>query len=1162
MSQTDAILLHQTLHAFVDFKTSTLQCSTSLVFQPATPDLAEIVLNARDLDIHSVRVNRQPAACNLVAPLSTQVIEGRWVRDIDSFLRVDAQNQDIAANGQLRVTIPMAVRAEMKSWADNHLASSSPPADALPGPLVVEIDYTTAQGVEFVSPCAEHPRRAPHAFTTGGEASRWFPCAEFGPGAQRCTFELQLSCDSHLTAFASGDLGAVTPCPQKDGGALRTHVFRSSVPLSCTDVGWVVGLFADTRHLDTLVAAPLRVCVRKDGVGHVRVAKRASAWSRQLAPVCESLQGASEVLHVITGRMRAFRDQFIVFVEDGPPEPVVFAGLIVAPVALMHSRRELEQAVETRRVLVHALACSWLAPIARLDTAADAWVVAAIAQYAVSVALSKWLGHVGFVYDAFLRRVHLCSQERAQSAHPSWTIAAEARRERARASSSTSLSLQALASSVPNPLQGVPASSSAPVADAFGEVEIAVHEPLLAILWNGYRHPLNCVDAMQRLKLGLVMDMYASALGDEDLRRAIRGLLESESPTTAAVLSGERFFSSIRQATERTTSESWHDRFEETWFRSSRIPSLCTRVSFNRKRGHIDVRLFVEQEYHHTALAVSLPQQFTGPLEFHTNEFDGISKHVHQVTVQDSNGIHITLPSRSKMPRNRTRKEVNEDQIGLGEYLLRHVDTPLRWVHVDRDAVWMRPVVVIQSEMMCTHQLFFDPHLLAQLDAIDCLRRISGTGTEPLSHRVLVLTLRDTKRFHGVRSRAALAIAEACRHPHRTNVSVAALVNAYQNLSLEGGLLRRNRFADLESYFVLCGVCTALGVARAPSGLSPPACVSQLLGLLRDSDNSREPYNDYILVSCAARALGNVALEPADPLLLEVFAALRRLIDLDTILPSFQLSATRAALAAVADLIAARQLGLYLADVSSSVRAALDNSCSGAPDDPERLSFDFLAFARRQYPSVVRAAALSCALRVSLVAVTKLRDIKWLSVILPAALDVVKHEKRMGVRHALVRGMLDGLSTNTARLALVLRNQTMLQFRAATRGLSPVEARRAQRRFHGSLLWGMARRDYPDEKSPPWLHDACVLLWDLICDPFASPGLVDDLLRLARLLGGDASSVHSFTAPQLLVTPAAVLPASYKRYMDALDEAAAFAVQSEVVSTSAKRVLLVDSTAT
>ncbi|KAL6159487.1 Transcription initiation factor TFIID subunit 2 [Exserohilum turcicum] len=284
---------------------------------------------------------------------------------------------------------------------------------------------------------------------------------------------------------------------------------------------------------------------------------------------------------------------------------------------------------------------------------------------------------------------------------------------------------------------------------------------------------------------------------------------------------------------------------------------------------------------------------FVGPMTIRIHEADG-TPYEHIVDI-NSNNVKVEIPYNTKykrLKRNRLNKERMAAAAGLdasGEtqedvtfYMLgdlftspqeheewRLDDWPpedeakqegeaYEWIRIDADFEWIcRTNIEDMPSYMYVSQLQQDKDVVAQAESIQFLANKEG---HKLISTFLVKTLMDNRYFHGIRTMAAMVLAQSALK--RTEwVGLFHLMKAFRELFClpNSPMTRSNDFSDRSMYLIQCAIPRAIAKIKGEDGRSPLEAKRFLLDLVRYNDNRGNDYSDdhYIatLMRCLAETL-------------------------------------------------------------------------------------------------------------------------------------------------------------------------------------------------------------------------------------------------------------------------------------------------------------------
>ncbi|KAK0505753.1 TATA-binding protein associated factor Taf2 [Armillaria luteobubalina] len=273
--------------------------------------------------------------------------------------------------------------------------------------IVVKISYSLrnpVDGFEFVLPDDSHPHRVPHAYTTPScpDASRcWVPCAD--SVNDKCTWEFEFVVPRYLEELdplqdeeandlsptlvvCSGELVEQVAHPYNSNKTI--FIFSQAVLTSVQHIAFAAGPF----HILT---------IPPEGMSD-----DTTTTSQQPGMYAFCLPGQEAYLSTSTSALRSamtfyatefgsypFGSYKVVFVDELPVERFDSSTLCLVTVDLLHGDDAIEQAIEVRQILSHALACQWAGINIQPKTWSDIWLVNGLALYINGLFLRKLFGN-------------------------------------------------------------------------------------------------------------------------------------------------------------------------------------------------------------------------------------------------------------------------------------------------------------------------------------------------------------------------------------------------------------------------------------------------------------------------------------------------------------------------------------------------------------------------------------------------------------------------------------------------------------------------------------------------------------------------------------------------------------------------------------------------
>ncbi|KAF8079062.1 hypothetical protein FPV67DRAFT_1558205 [Lyophyllum atratum] len=397
---------------------------TEITIVPTSKELRTVYLNSRQCTIHTVTVAGHQADFTHSDPL-TNITMGLPNEAQDCHRHPELKRKLYAAlqegdEGELAIAIPREVPLKQSGHLPTGavFSEAATPEPQTPGftqsqtipefsPITINIAYSLrnpVDGFEFVLPTDSYPYRVPHAYTSPSspDAARcWVPCVD--NMWEKCTWEFEFVVPRYLEeqevdqdeeeqsdatptlVICSGDLVEQVAHPYNSNKTI--FLFSQSVLTSVQHIAFAAGPF----HLHTIPA---------DGT--------ADDVSGAVQPLMHAfcLPGHENLLPITTGVLRQamtfystefgsypFGSYKVVFVEELPTQRFDSSTFSILTTDLLHGDDAIEQALETRQVLAHALACQWAGINILPKNWSDTWLVNGLSLYITGLFLRKLLGN-------------------------------------------------------------------------------------------------------------------------------------------------------------------------------------------------------------------------------------------------------------------------------------------------------------------------------------------------------------------------------------------------------------------------------------------------------------------------------------------------------------------------------------------------------------------------------------------------------------------------------------------------------------------------------------------------------------------------------------------------------------------------------------------------
>ncbi|KAG6333744.1 hypothetical protein ID866_5345, partial [Astraeus odoratus] len=832
---------HQKVVLEIDFSGS-LWGYTEITLVPNSANLRTIHLHSRQCTIHSVTVASHQADFVHYDPLANVNIS--TPQDAHTYPELKRKIYSALAEGdegELSIAIPKEVPLRQLGQpahpvTTDLVSETATPEPQTPGPssqtpapgpefmpIVVHIEYSLrnpVDGIQFVLPTDAYPYRVPHAFTTPSspDAARcWVPCID--NLWEKCTWEFEFVVPRYLdepdptqrnddmdfgepqgsfptVVVCTGDLVEQVAHPNNSNKTI--FLFSQSVLTSVQHVAFAAGPF----HVYQIPSEPSM----EEGSGVAQPLMHAFC-----------LPGHESMLHTSTSFLRLamnfystdfgsypFGSYKIVVVDDLPAQRFDGATLSLVAVDLLHGDDAIEQVIETRQALSHALACQWMGLNILPKAWSDMWLVNGLALYITGLFIRKQLGNNEYRYR--LKRDMQRVVEWDNGSMPP----------------------------ICQPQHADP--------------------------------PDSAVLPFVNLKAPLVLHILDRRLGKSGtslglsrvLPKIFLSAISGELPNNA--LSTHSFLRTCRKVSGVELRS-----FAEQWIYGSGCPAFGFSASFNRKKMAVEITMRQEvpayKVHEHSEVSKMLfkpVQLFEGQMTVRIHEADG-TPYEHVLDIRSLfKRYEVPFNTKYKRIRRNTKRYLARQaaaqaaaegdaeaaeamgliDMGFGLEIWENEKerenwkvadwteedeqmmsgATYEWIRMDADFEWIAAIAFDQPDFMWVSQLQRDRDVVAQLEAVHALARqptaiVSSTFTK---------TVLVTNYYYRIRCEAALAL-------------VNSLIHAISRVRFENG--------------------------------KAPAVVRQfLIDQLRYNDNTANPYSDalYICTLISSMACAMVSTAPPE----------------------------------------------------------------------------------------------------------------------------------------------------------------------------------------------------------------------------------------------------------------------------------------------------------
>lgn len=552
-----------------------------------------------------------------------------------------------------------------------------------------------------------------------------------------------------------------------------------------------------------------------------------------------------------------FSSYKMVFVDEPIVDSHSTSTLTVCSADLLHPRNVIDQAMETRQVLSHAIAFQWVGINIIQKTWSDTWLINGLSLYITGLFLRKLMGNNEYRFRLKKDCDRLCA----------WDI-------------------------------GMP-----PV------YQVGMTEPPDATLlpFINLKAPLVLHILDRRLcKVGASLGL--GRVIPKVFLQAITGEMSNNALSTHSFLRTCRKVSGVDLKS-----------FADQWIYASGCPKLICTAHFNRKK--LLIEMHVRQESPAAQFAAARPEEainsnpvklFEGQMTVRIHEADG-TPYEHVLDIKGpAKRYEVPFNTKYKRVRRNTKRfqarqaaaaaaaEGDQDAVeaigmidlgfGLGlwedeqererwkvadwteEDEAMMASAPYEWIRLDADFEWIAQIYFDQPDYMWISQLQRDRDVVAQLAAVHAISLLPS----PITSSMLTRTALVTKYFYRVRTEAVQALVQ-CATPQLDYLGFFHLLllfrtrfcyeppreadasNPFEMVCIP----RANDFSDFSEYFLQRALVHAISRVRNERGRTLPHVKRFLINLLRYNDNSTNKFVDDFYIAGVVIALAG-AFVPAD----------------------------------------------------------------------------------------------------------------------------------------------------------------------------------------------------------------------------------------------------------------------------------------------------------
>ncbi|KAI9297903.1 hypothetical protein K502DRAFT_346691 [Neoconidiobolus thromboides FSU 785] len=855
---------HQKVSLDIDFASKAILATTELQIYFNSAQLPYIRLHSKIVDINQIFINNVECRFEIFDPSveTCQIYSKSNYRDPEVFQKLFNSTKDISNLGELAIEIPSSIDLQ------NHLSpdivnkdeeNSNAPPTARTAPAFLRIDYiirNPQSGVVFSSNSRVNENDVSSYLYTlnqlgAGDARYWVPTLD--EQGQRFTWELDfvvtkrnLKTNSDISVVASGV--QVTQNKQLQDDTVLNQYFVA-FPCPAYLVSFSIGRF-DSLLITELDCDENEQEVNNNAYGNNGkqvIAYSPIGWKEELRHTTQTVEKTLDYYMTEFGPY-PLDSLKIVFLQTSNIPMIVGAEVIIISLEFLHSDEIIDQTFETRRIIALALASQYFGANIVPKDPTDIWII---------------LGFSGFMTSLFLKSHFGYNEYRYRMKQDMIKIS-----------------------------------------------QLDVNRPPLYNEKLAYPYDLEDISFI-RLKGTFVLYMLdkqmlkgAAAYG---LHRLIPKILMSAMVGELGpgnLVSTYWFLKTCRKVSGVTIRS-----FADQWIYSSGCPIFSFKYQFNRKKMVVEIEF--EQTTTNAALSLNEEQEglikpakfFTGNLTACIQEPDGTPyEHILEIH-ENSSHFEVQFNTKYKRIRRTTKRfQKRKAEAAAAEAIVKDQldgDNPeddvlfltedgnegekeawriiewgeadkesnesatFEWIRLDSDFEWICIVNLEQPDYMWAGQLEKDRDVVSQYEAVVALRRFPSLATST----TLLRTIMNNQCFYRIRADAALSLVY-CSLERLEYIGRDHLLRIYHKRfcidtlkdekNPELFLPKPNDFASFTEYFVQKALITGLSLLDEPKSQS--FSKKLILNLLKNNDNSSNPYSDSYYVSTLIASIGNVLI--------------------------------------------------------------------------------------------------------------------------------------------------------------------------------------------------------------------------------------------------------------------------------------------------------------
>ena len=749
------------------------------------------------MSILKLSVNNKEAKFSYIDPCLEVCYNNRNRRDVKYFFQSNRENvlssdlDLLGGIGELVISIPQS---------ELHYS------DILKIQIECKLDKPKG-GIQFIIPHGNSlswdnsvvPQGA-HLYTStqGNTARLWFPCVD--TYSELCTWEINVCCPCGCFALSSGDL-----IDHKYMIETKRKLFKYQlgIPTSAPNIGLAVGTFE----------------IYPDPTNH----QVSYFYLPEIFPIVEQtlsfLKRVYEYLRDLLNFTLPYEMYKIAFVCDCNSDFISYSSLTICNVDLLHPREIIDQAMDTRKMLISAITSQYFGSFLCPFTWNDYWIVHGLKGYASGLIFRNVFGtnEYNFLIKEMIDTVfEFYSQPDVEN-----------------------FPLHFCKDQLPT---FSPSCHSAKPREHFLSCRDTFFHPLLSTSEELFTF---------HSKASIVLRMLSLRIGKDVLLKVIQKVLsiclqssksEKHSDWATMLVSTYGFVRLIHTVSGKDISSFMHN-----WVCSFSIPSLSIGYTFNRRRNSVEFE--VKQDSHSC-----IKSKFTGPLVIVVQEIDNF--YLQTIQIEDIISRH-EIQFHSKLKRSKRKQKCmlfNGLEIEV-DMTTCEFEYPLLWIKPDPQMCWMSKINIDQPTQMWMNLLKHERDVLSQREAIRTLTK--GNVKEVIS--LLVEMLLDTNIFYRVRILCIHCLIQLLNKNYFDENSLNMIDCFYKLYGSKEfhNIVAPNDFSNFGFYFLQKEMPIAIAGLRNQQQQTPKEVLNFLIDLIKYNENSFNDYSDDYYVASLVQAVSN-----------------------------------------------------------------------------------------------------------------------------------------------------------------------------------------------------------------------------------------------------------------------------------------------------------------